>query len=1213
MDAHTYKRLLFGGAAIAGAAAVATIWPVGAVAAVAAGVAGGVGGNFLHQCSDDLAAALAKSPAYATDYLHNQDLRRLVGETVAARLKVLADDDTLPEQTRRRLPVLAIKAEEGWLTLADHELLQGLNEVVVTGLFAMSAASFAKATALDASTWASFLTYLESKVADESTFETLRRTYTQDMKALRSKPLDSAAYSTLGEILQRTIPHDLSIAAKQAFAQNKPAYAALQLRLMRDLMTDVRDVLATVSRMADRVDQLFVGQTEILKSLMVIADAVKGKAPAVSTAVPAANAHDIRDILDEIEASHREISTALARIEEHTALLPGMKLIQEKHGDDLAVIRMTTDRYLPPPPPPSKSNFVDANILPNTLFEGRGAQLSRLATHFASPVNDAGKSLSRGHIVIVGEGGMGKSQLAQRYAEVSADAWKGVWWIDASPIFHDASLRKLIAFLKLPVSDMASTADRRNAIRNYLYGLGRHLIILDSFEAPDTASPNYTLLKELDPGHPACLLITTRDGNLPDHFGPHIDLPVLDEDAAIALLCRDTPRLQPNGGAVHDAALRNDLRAVCVHLGFHALAVDLAGAHLKDDKGLSPAALLNDLKDSDAATLALFDKGRLKGKAHRYAASVGQTLSLHLPQFADAASRAVLSYVANHAPDSIDPAEIAATTGLSVPIVRECLVRLAGASIVKYTEGGEHGIAKIHVLMQLVLRVVLFGPGDGGSGGGDVRSPSPLPMYLDRMRETFADVAKHELYPRRTRLLPHAESLLAHTDGGRGGPEIAKAAASLRAEIAWHRLVVGDLAGAEKDIARSITWGESQNPRDERSLTIWYASRAIIRQDRGDLAGAEADIAMSITWAESQTPPDERGFAIRYATRASIRQDRGDLAGAEADIAKSITWGESQNPRDERNLAILYASRARIRQDRGDLAGAEADIAMSITWGESQNPPDERALAIRYATRASIRQDRGDLEGAEDDIAKSITWGESQNPRDERNLAIRYTSRARIRHYRGDLAGAEADIAKSIAWAESQTPRDERGLAIHYASRARIRQSRGDLEGAEDDIAKSITWGESQNPRDERGLAILYASRARIRQDRGDLAGAEDDIAQSITWGESRNPRDERSLAILYASRASIRQQHGDLAGAEKDINWTINWEESQTQPNPQGLAFSYGTKSIILAKAGKFPQARAAIDESVRLHTAVFGADHEWTKRCVRRQQAIHAGKDPG
>jgi hypothetical protein len=437
-------------------------------------------------------------------------------------------------------------------------------------------------------------------------------------------------------------------------------------------------------------------------------------------------------------------------------------------------------------------------------------------------------------------------------------------------------------------------------------------------------------------------------------------------------------------------------------------------------------------------------------------------------------------------------------------------------------------------------------------------------------------------------------------------------AALVYAELARAKRLVGDLNGAEADIQKALDWGEAQSPRDERNLAIDYALRASIRRDRGDLAGAEADIQKAIAWFEAQSPRDERGFAIWHALRASIRQHRGDLAGAEADIQKALDWGEAQSPRDERGLAIWYALRANIRRDRGDLAGAEVDIQRAIDWEEAQSPRDERGLAIDYASRAYVRQDRGDLTGAEADIQRSIDWEEAQSPRDERGLAIWYASRANIRQDRGDLTGAEADIQRSIDWEEAQTKPNQRELALRYGWRASIRRDRGDLAGAEADIQKSIALGEAQSPRNERGLAIDYASRARVRRDQQQYTQALADVERSLAWAKAEQPIDDWCIAVWACDLATILAEMDRVPEAVAEIDACIAWHRQHQPGRRDRMAHFLRNQARILAMASDWPGAAAAISESLPLHEAVFGLEHEWTRKARAWQVAIANKKVP-
>ncbi len=665
---------------------------------------------------------------------------------------------------------------------------------------------------------------------------------------------------------------------------------------------------------------------------------------------------------------------------------------------------------------------------------------------------------------------------------------------------------------------------------------------------------DYGTIKRLGFNAPSCVIVTARAEH-PSHDGaPTMNPQALSSHAGLLALRARTDRWN---AATHTASLTD----IGTLVGWNSLALVYLSAVLARPSMQRPAAL----RDALASALAAGDTGPLiKPRDHErsddHDQKVEGAFALFIEPYAGKPELALLDAAALCAPEVISVDLLRPASGLSAKAFGSALDELVGSGVLDL----DGQSVNIHRLTQVSVR-----------GHMATRGPKAKAAALTRLLDALIDLFRwptsqaeqlldHTRKHARLAAVAHAEAVLGHA-----GPSADTA--FLRRELASFLDGVGMHIDAQRQLDAAIAWGEAQSPRDERNLAIDYSARAMTLVHRGILAGAEQDIARSIAWGEAQSPRDERSLAIRYATRASIRRLRGDPIGAEQDISRSIAWGEAQSPRDERSLAIDYASRSISRRLRGDLTGADQDIAKAIAWEEAQPHPDQRELSIRYAARASIRQDRGDLAGAGQDIARSIALGESQTPRDERSLAMRYAARASIRHALGDLSGAEQDIAGSIAWGEAQTPRDERSLAIRYAARASIRHDRGDLTGAERDIAKSIAWGEAQSTCDERSLAIWRASRASIRHVRGDLTGAEQDIAASIAWAEAQAPRDERNLA------------------------------------------FQYETKARILATMGKFNEARAAIDESVRLHSDLFGANHEWTRVAIRRQQAIHAGQQPG
>ena len=785
------------------------------------------------------------------------------------------------------------------------------------------------------------------------------------------------------------------------------------------------------------------------------------------------------------------------------------------------------------------SNFVAAAITSTRSFVGREAELGRLRETMAASARSTVPGNPSIPIAIIGLGGVGKSQLAMRFAERACTALGGgkptsdadwnlfdcAWWVNGSLAGHDESIRDLAIQMGHEPTRDDSPLRLRAMVAKAMGDGRRHLLILDNLQSTPVplgaqwaSHDPWNVVHELTPPGPSQLLITTRENRLRAARVTCIELQAFTTIDAISVLSQARPGL-----------LDIELAQIAAHLGNLPLAVALAGAWLSQHPEAAPTDLLNQLKSSDAATMALFDADELGEEANRNRRTIAGLLKSQLEGLAGKPATRLLDAAAYASPDDIPLTLLSAVAGTTKAETLQGALHLADRGIVQVQPAEDGGSLSLHRVTQLAVRAWLA----SSDREGPVRILNAwLAALIDLYQWPVSQsdqLTDHTRTPARIAAIPHAEAILSHSVPS-------PVTARFRSMLAARYRDLGQLASATQHLDAAIGWGESQSARDERSLAIDYASRASIRQYRGDLAGAEADIKQAIDWSEAQFPRDERSLAIWYASRARIRQDRGDLAGAEADIARSIDWGEAQSPRNERSLAIDYASRASIRRYRGDLAGAEADIARSIAWGEAQSPRDERGLAIDYASRASIRQDMGDLAGAEHDIQRSIAWSEAQSPCDERGLASLYASRASIRQNRGLLKDAEEDLQKSISWGEAQSPRDERSLAIMYASRATIRQQRGFLKEADDDIAEAIAWSEAQSPRDERSLAILYVSRARIQRDQaaavppavnsvkaeGLLARAKADIAAALAWWERNLPGDERTLGMWREDQALI-------------------------------------------------------------------------------------------
>ncbi|MFD4142745.1 FxSxx-COOH system tetratricopeptide repeat protein [Streptomyces sp. NPDC058572] len=220
----------------------------------------------------------------------------------------------------------------------------------------------------------------------------------------------------------------------------------------------------------------------------------------------------------------------------------------------------------PPAPVASLPRFPDAapdvENLPsrNDGFTGRDLLLEELRDRFTQG------GVNRHKQVLVGLGGVGKTQVALEYAHRYREAYDVVWWVHADePGVIPAELAGLAAELGIEHDDTAGTA--RSVLRALRRGTPHRgwLLLLDSAGPPEETT-DWLPSASFPGGH---VLITSRDRTWAKH-GSLVEVDVFTREESVELLRGANPAL-----SLEDAA------AVAHELGDLPLAVGQAAAWLQ--------------------------------------------------------------------------------------------------------------------------------------------------------------------------------------------------------------------------------------------------------------------------------------------------------------------------------------------------------------------------------------------------------------------------------------------------------------------------------------------------------------------------------------------------------------------------------------------------------------------------------------------------------
>jgi hypothetical protein len=453
----------------------------------------------------------------------------------------------------------------------------------------------------------------------------------------------------------------------------------------------------------------------------------------------------------------------------------------------------------------------------NPSFVGRDAALATVRERLRSAAATVLQALH-------GLGGVGKTQLAIEYAHRYAGGYDLVWWVNAEqPSLIGDQYAALAGELGL-VGPHADTVSAVSAVRGYLRGRGRWLLVLDNAESPRD-------IRDWLPAGPGHVLITSRNPGWGE-LAARVEVDVLPRADSMALLRTARPGLA-----------ETDADRLAAALGDLPLALAQAGGFLAET-GM-PAAQYLDLLTTRAGEL--LDQSPPDAHPHSLAAAI--RLSTDRLVEVDPAALALVRVGAFLSTEPI-PAEV--LIGLDVPPSGgpppelEALAVTVGSPVAAHRSlgrVGRYGLGRVddglqlHRLTQAVLRDQLDADHAAAyrayaqallvaADPGDERDPATWPSWARFLPHLLAtDPASSPNLGLRD-LARRATVYLADRGDSQPARELAE-----HLHLAWHEnlgpddphtLWIGSLLGRLLSdfgpLSRAVDLGEDTLARFQRSL-----------------------------------------------------------------------------------------------------------------------------------------------------------------------------------------------------------------------------------------------------------------------------------------------------------------------------------------------------------------------------------------------------------
>jgi len=566
-------------------------------------------------------------------------------------------------------------------------------------------------------------------------------------------------------------------------------------------------------------------------------------------------------------------------------------------------------------------------------------------------LSDLHATLTAGRpVVLIGLGGVGKTQLAVEYAFRHAADFSVVWWVRAEePTTLAADYTSLAGQLGLPQKDATEQRIIVDAVRRWFAENAGWLLIFDNASNPSD------VLNYLPQGTSGRVLITSRNPDWSTVVRA-TRLTVLTQSEAVEFLLKRTRQSDKKAAA--------DLAEA---LGNLPLALEQAGAYI------------DETKSSIGDYLALFQSQEQKllslgTPSTGYPATVATTWEILFQQVQKESPAAtdLMNLCAFLAPDDIPlkmisdgaarlPEKLAAVA--SDPLaLEEAVNALRRYSLVDVRED----VLSIHRLVQAVIRDRLDEENKKRWAEAAVRLLDAAFNFKMGEVETWSECS---------RLLPHAMATSAHAEALKVSlPETASLLNKLGLYLMRARAEFNDAKGI---FERTLIINELAYGQNHHNVATSLNNIGSVLNDLGDFNGAREYYERALAIDEAAYGPNHPKVAIRLNNIGGVFRALGDLQKAREYYERALAIDEAAYEPNHPDVAIRLSNIGGVFRALGDLQKAREYYERALAIDEAALGPNHPNVAIRLNNIGSVLSDLGDLNGAREYYERALAIDEA--------------------------------------------------------------------------------------------------------------------------------------------------------------------------------------------------------------------------------------------
>ena len=689
----------------------------------------------------------------------------------------------------------------------------------------------------------------------------------------------------------------------------------------------------------------------------------------------------------------------------------------------------------PEPDYPCMSDETDS-LPPTCKLPRRRGKLFRSSNHFVGRIAELwnihfilkqkhtavveGKSGQGGIGLVMGMGGLGKTQLAIEYVHRFGVCYPGgVFWISAERGMT-VMIAQLCTDAEIEIDMRAGENEQLTQLWRNMSNLGQVLIVLDNFPEDEPLQP------WLPPAGEIHVLVTTRRRDLMNYS--RICLGTLSKEAGTALI---------NSGERDFGAAAEPLVGA---LGGLPLALELARNFLNIRKEMSIEKLLGAIQaKGEMEALSVFARKYADELPGRHTKEVSATIQMSYDLVSDFGKK-MMRVMAFLAPTPVPRRLLRETLNagdenpdddlLEDPL-DEAVSELDNLSLINPDEEND---PFMHRLISGFVRMT--------AQKDDETSQSVVEAVLTEMRRVTDD-KDTDAYRELDKIVPHADVLTASE------LTTSEQAADLSDYLSWHYSEKGVYGLSETYGRQALKIAENHYEPGHKKIATIQSNLALVLKNLGKYEAAEILLREALESKLKIYEPGHPRLAVTQSNLALVLSDLGKYEAAEILLREALESDLKSFGKGHPTVAVRQSNLATVLQNLGKYEAAEILLREVVDSMKKNYELGHPHIAQAQSNLALVLKNLGKYEAAEILLREVVESAKKSYEPGHPQIAIYQSNLALVLQNLGKYEAAEILLREAL---ESKLKIYEPGhpsLAVTQSNLAVVLQDLGKYDAAE--------------------------------------------------------------------------------------------------------------------------------------------------------------------